>query len=128
MYRPVGHKRFAPRTVAALAASVLALSVVPGVADADDSDDAKNLISAISTRLGSELDDNADDVNEGEGDDIDDDKNDVAQDQGKQEEGSSQGAKIAAGVAGGLALVLALIAGAYQAGLLPNIPGLPKFF
>lgn len=95
MYRPVGHTRFAPPTVAALAASALALSVVPGVADADDSDDAKN---------------------------------DVAQDQGKQEEGSSQGAKIAAGVAGSLGVILAIAAAAYQAGLLPNIPGLPKFF
>ncbi|CAM3082316.1 hypothetical protein CGOTT_02530 [Corynebacterium gottingense] len=50
-----------------------------------------------------------------------------AGDQGDAAEGSSKEQKIAAGVAGGLALVLALIAGAYQAGLLPNIPGLPKF-
>ena len=52
---------------------------------------------------------------------------DEAGDQGDAAEGSSKEQKIAAGVAGGLALVLALIAGAYQAGLLPNIPGLPKF-
>lgn len=51
-----------------------------------------------------------------------------AGDQGDAAEGSSKEQKIAAGVAGGLALVLVLIAAAaYQAGLLPNIPGLPKF-